>query len=1444
MLMRGLILGFLSLVTFALPAQLAAQVSLTGSWVGTYTLNERTPCSFQETKPARATFSQSGATVTGSLVLTDLAVDVAPPPGCQITRRETTTLTIQGTLSGTSFSGTTNVPDTVVVTGTVSGDQLSLTFGDENFSLTTFLTREVTPTIDVTGEWSGGGIGISTGCDPDVPQGGVGSLSLTQSGSNLTGTLTAEVHTEDCKTIEEPQTFSTPVSGTVSGNSFNLTFDAGEGLLAQVRGVVLGNQMTLTLFAGDTTLTLFMVRSGTPPANFGGTWNGRLAGVATFCTPPQAQEEPVSISLTQNGTALTGSFSGESAGDCGNQPPSSFTVNVTATVTGNSFSGTVSVSAPPPAPTAGRIYGTLIGNTLLITIVTGDTIMVGALTGNVTTPGASIVGSWGGTLNGNDLCGSAEEERIGPFLSPLNMYLLQSGNDVTGNLLIHAAPNYDENCNVESTIPVVVPISGRMSGDVFSGALTVPSDEVAVTETIPLTAMVSGDTMVVAFNPSGTFNGTATMSRSSSDAPASTSTGAYAGTYTVVEQKTDCNNLTSVNYSGPLNGNVIQAGPTFWTLLRAGDTKDTIRDSAGNCTVVAGKDLFLWLSGQISGNSISGSAITEVETFPFSATISGDTITGSFGDAGGQFTFTITKSGGLLPTIVRFDAEPATIQAGQSSTLTWTTLNATSVALDHGIGSKPASGSVTVQPATTTTYTLTAISAGGNSTATTTVTVAAGTPRVVISSAPGGFVQPVGQGGGTDTFTVSNIGDGATEVTLTASGAFFTISPTSFTLAAGASRTVTITGIAQQAGSYTGTVTLSGTGVPPGLGVRVRMFTGARPVGTLQPLPGAAREEVSSPAGQNASGTVEFTNSGTATLQGIAVSDVPWIVPQTEVITIPPGQTVSVSYTIDSSKRPDGNAPLGAVTGKISLVFLSGSSTGPTLAANGPGTSMVSVTLVHVARPNVSPGTPPALASGELALFVAGLTNRSNATADLLLGNRQTTPLSNIQLFMQGTGAAPQTTTISQLVANSSLALPGLMQNVFTSAVPTGTAQLRGADVSKMSVAAIRSNINSPTGTFSTALPVFRSDRGANAGGRILLPGTLKIGAVRSDLYVQELAGVAGSFLVEVLDPAGNVVATRGPESIGAFGFMELTDAVPAAASGAIESRTIRLTNSGIGSTKLNAYALVTNTTNGDSWLVSDPALDAPANEAIIVPILSAGASAEMLLFATNRGSAAASVTFDVRSAVTRRRAVSRGTSSVPPTADAVTTLPLAPQQTIFQTVSATTGYIRITAPAGTISAAARSTRDAESGNVHGSGLPAVPTSEALRAGQTKRFPGVDDASAVSRAGRTPATFTTHLALVETQGQSVVVRVTVQFTFAGGSLATSSARASKDYTLSGEQFRLISNVARDVIGPQRDSFGDLRNMTVDVEVVSGSGAVIPFLQSFDNGSEDMLVRIE
>jgi len=82
-----------------------------------------------------------------------------------------------------------------------------------------------------------------------------------------------------------------------------------------------------------------------------------------------------------------------------------------------------------------------------------------------------------------------------------------------------------------------------------------------------------------------------------------------------------------------------------------------------------------------------------------------------------------TGTSPIAPIINSFSANPSTITVGESSTLSWSVTDATTVAIDQSIGSVSLISTTPISPTTTTTYTLTATNAAGSVTATTTVTV-------------------------------------------------------------------------------------------------------------------------------------------------------------------------------------------------------------------------------------------------------------------------------------------------------------------------------------------------------------------------------------------------------------------------------------------------------------------------------------------------------------------------------------------------------------------------------------------------------------------------------------------------------------------------------------------------------------------------------------------------
>ncbi|HEY4499451.1 MAG TPA: polysaccharide deacetylase family protein [Candidatus Paceibacterota bacterium] len=96
--------------------------------------------------------------------------------------------------------------------------------------------------------------------------------------------------------------------------------------------------------------------------------------------------------------------------------------------------------------------------------------------------------------------------------------------------------------------------------------------------------------------------------------------------------------------------------------------------------------------------------------------------------------FSLAKSGGVTPppipaATLTFTASPTSITAGQQSTLTWQSANATSCTASGGwTGTKPISGNETVTPSQTSTYSLSCTGAGGTMSKQVTVTVTAVVP--------------------------------------------------------------------------------------------------------------------------------------------------------------------------------------------------------------------------------------------------------------------------------------------------------------------------------------------------------------------------------------------------------------------------------------------------------------------------------------------------------------------------------------------------------------------------------------------------------------------------------------------------------------------------------------------------------------------------------------------
>ena len=129
-----------------------------------------------------------------------------------------------------------------------------------------------------------------------------------------------------------------------------------------------------------------------------------------------------------------------------------------------------------------------------------------------------------------------------------------------------------------------------------------------------------------------------------------------------------------------------------------------------NITATAGSTTRTVVSGSQTSGSVQDSP---TQTTTYTAVASGP------GGSSSPQTATVQVATNLPPQITQFTAKPTEVSTGQTTTLTWTTTNATSITISPTLpvgedtGPLPTSGSATVPVSATTTYSLTATGPGG-----------------------------------------------------------------------------------------------------------------------------------------------------------------------------------------------------------------------------------------------------------------------------------------------------------------------------------------------------------------------------------------------------------------------------------------------------------------------------------------------------------------------------------------------------------------------------------------------------------------------------------------------------------------------------------------------------------------------------------------------------------
>lgn len=362
-------------------------------------------------------------------------------------------------------------------------------------------------------------------------------------------------------------------------------------------------------------------------------------------------------------------------------------------------------------------------------------------------------------------------------------------------------------------------------------------------------------------------------------------------------------------------------------------------------------------------------------------------------------------------------------------------------------------------------------------------------------------------------------------------------------------------------------------------------------------------------------------------------ADVPWIEIPEPLVTIAPGQRITIRFLIHRRLRADGDAPFGSTVGNLSLQYLAGSGAGATAhrveELGGTGVSTTLVTVTDTAKPKTTVGAPPPLGDGEIAMFAASVGHVQSPVgtfiSDVYLATLR--PMGAISVYYTGAGM-PLSTSVAALVPSLStlrpIAFADLTKTVFEQESGLGTLQIRGTGIADLNISASVFNKSNAAGTYGSAVPVLRSDRGVRSGESMFITGLLESSAAgRTNLMVQELTGNDALIAVDLLDASGNVISTK-EDVVPAFQHIRMPDFVPQGAASAI----VR-TRGGSGS--VLAYATPLDALSGDTWVVTDwprvQGFDAAARQ--IVPIAGKleGANANYFRSATalvNTGAASA----------------------------------------------------------------------------------------------------------------------------------------------------------------------------------------------------------------------------
>jgi len=767
------------------------------------------------------------------------------------------------------------------------------------------------------------------------------------------------------------------------------------------------------------------------------------------------------------------------------------------------------------------------------------------------------------------------------------------------------------------------------------------------------------------------------------------------------------------------------------------------------------------------------------------------------------------------------------------------------------------------------------------------ITIPDAGPNVIMTKRPEGLERtfPSLNPATGDSMTFKNIGNKGTTVSVEIPKEGFFFPDFQFDLLPGQEKTIPIRESLLDfekhlvPGLYVGATHAEGEGVDPSMNpIILRLLVKEPPELTPNPEPSANRVELSASAGDpNPKGSVTFTNRGAGVVAGLAFSDAPWLIPSGDEFSLRPAESKSLTFTIDIAKQQQAlaaNGGTGSLTGTLTLRYLlptSGktASTAVLPLGNPPGTGSVSVTLVSTVTPSVSSTTIPPLPDIHGQLFLAGVGHAQGSVglfiSDLTIfpqvmrGNSsfRSLSLTDVDLYYTplGGGTSSSKATLVSVAPPNVAAMGDFVGTVYGATQQIGSLQIRTpgylAGEGAVGVNANVFNVSGKAGTFGTSIPVFTFDKfscGQDVTKKLYLTGLRKDASGHTNFYIQETCGSPAKVTLDFYDPTGIKVGSTTTD-VPPFAAIQLgTSVVPNGAVSAVLSHAAGSSGGFVG------YATPVDELSGDTWAQVDwpNQRHYKGSDPVIIPVAGATPGANNTYFRTdlsimNTGTTAGvgTLRFYNRTGETIDKTINLNPLQTATYVDVTTTL--------FGITTPHVGYMVFTPSSGTFVLTSRNYSTPVGSNASfGTAVPTLSLSAALRSpqlisgtqfpGDIRRIGGIEDASPDTIAAQRGATFRSNFGLIETTGQPVTVKVTVYYTYTS-SLTSTLTGASTTFDLAPRQFMLVG-LGSAIFGANRASAGDLHNITVEFEVTGGTGKVLPFISSVDNGSSDSTFRSE